>query len=118
MLRRCEQEATIPFRITSFADLHHLTPIESYSYRNRERGWGHCLPARFLNAFLHSATVNSNRIRSYEKYPRNPLRMCSFKTQDLKPFRIRIYKKRPGEGGLLLSTNPIRDLYPIPVGTA
>jgi len=57
----------IPFRITSFAYPHHLTPIESHSYKNRGRGWGHSLSAEFPNAFLHSATINSHRIRTSAK---------------------------------------------------
>jgi hypothetical protein len=57
----------IPFRITSFAYPHHLTLIESYSYKNRGRGWGHSLSAEFPNAFLHSATFNSHRIRTSAK---------------------------------------------------
>jgi len=32
------QQATIPFRITFFADPHHLTPIESHSYKNAGGG--------------------------------------------------------------------------------
>lgn len=31
--------ATIPFRITSFADHHHLTPIESHLCKKQGRGW-------------------------------------------------------------------------------
>src|SRR5277367_1491474 len=31
--------AAIPFRITSFAHPHHLTPIESYSCKKQGRGW-------------------------------------------------------------------------------
>ena len=32
-------QATIPFRIISFAHPHHLTPIESYSCKKQGRGW-------------------------------------------------------------------------------
>jgi hypothetical protein len=35
---RHSPHATIPFRITSFADSHHLTPIESYSCKKQGRG--------------------------------------------------------------------------------
>jgi hypothetical protein len=45
----------------------------------------------------------SNRIRSSAKHTHNPFRMRSFKTQDLKSFRIRICKKR-AVGEVLLST--------------
>jgi len=34
------RRAAIPFRITSFAHPHHLTPIESYSCKKQGRGWG------------------------------------------------------------------------------
>ena len=38
VLPKGSRKATIPFKITSFADPHHLTTIESYSYKNRGRG--------------------------------------------------------------------------------
>jgi hypothetical protein len=38
--------ATIPFRIISFADPHHLTLTESYSYKKQGRGWGVFHPAQ------------------------------------------------------------------------
>jgi hypothetical protein len=105
------RRATIPFRITFFAHPHHLTLIESYSYKNRGRGWGHYLPARSPNAFLHLAAVNSIRIRIYEKSASNPFRMRSFKTQDLNPLESAFTKNRES-GVLLLSTNPIKDFCP------
>ena len=37
---RHSPDAAIPFRITSFAHPHHLTPIESYSCKKQGRGWG------------------------------------------------------------------------------
>ena len=46
---------------------------------------------------VHLAT-KSSRIRSSAKHTHNPFRMRSFKTQDLKSFRIRIYKKTGGGG--------------------
>ena len=45
VLPKGSRKATIPFRIIFFADTHHLTPMESYSYKYRGRGWGHSLPA-------------------------------------------------------------------------
>ena len=41
----------IPFRITSFADPHPLTLIESHLYRKQGRGWvpGHLAPTQALN---------------------------------------------------------------------
>jgi hypothetical protein len=111
ILPKKSRTATIPFRITSFADPHHLTPIESYSYKNRGRGWGHSLQARFPNAFLHSATVNSNRIRSSAKRARNPFRIRSFRTQDLNPFRMRSSKKTGG-GALILNQISDEEICP------
>jgi hypothetical protein len=40
-------------------------------------------------------TIKLFIIYIYEKYARNPFRMRIFKTQDLRPFRIRIYGKTP-----------------------
>jgi hypothetical protein len=37
---RHSPHAAIPFRITSFADPHHLTPIESHLCKKWGRGWG------------------------------------------------------------------------------
>ena len=37
---RHSPDAAIPFRITSFADPHHLTPIESHLCKKWGRGWG------------------------------------------------------------------------------
>src|ERR1700680_3155083 len=44
--------------------------------------------------------ANSCRIRTCEKCAPNPFRICTYKTQDLKPFRIRTYEKIPGGGPL------------------
>ena len=44
------------------------------------------------------ATPNSFRIRTSVKSARNPFRMSSFKTKDLKLFRMSIYKKTGGGG--------------------
>jgi hypothetical protein len=41
-------------------------------------------------------TAKSRRIRTYEKRTRNPFRMNTSKTLDLKSFRIRTYKKTGG----------------------
>jgi hypothetical protein len=112
ILPKKSRTATIPFRITSFADPHHLTPIESYSYKNRGRGWGHSLPPRFPNPFLHSAAVNSNRIRSSAKRARNPFRMRSFKTQDLKPFRMCSSKKTGGTRVLIINQISDEEICP------
>jgi hypothetical protein len=60
----------IPFRITSFAHPHHLTPIESHSCKKQGSGWGikSPSPTQPLPLFptaarlrARSATCNSNR---------------------------------------------------------
>jgi hypothetical protein len=48
--------STISFRITFFAHPHHLTPIESHSYKKQGRGWG-----------IRSAT--SNRPNPFHLFP-------------------------------------------------
>jgi hypothetical protein len=55
--------ATIPFRITFFADPNPLTPIESYSYRKGGRGVGSPAPASFLP---------SGQVRDAEQRPQLP----------------------------------------------
>jgi hypothetical protein len=53
----------IPFRITSFADPHDLTPTESYSYKKEGRGWvpGHFAPTQAQSTCAtHSNTRNPN----------------------------------------------------------
>jgi len=55
--------ATIPFRITSFADPHPLTLTESYSYKKQGRGWGprHLAPTQGLSTCATcSNTCNPN----------------------------------------------------------
>jgi hypothetical protein len=63
---------SISFRITSFADSHHLTPIESHLCKKQGRGWGiHSLnptqpPPLFSTAtqhVAHSSPSNSNRFK-------------------------------------------------------
>ncbi len=38
ILPNLSRKATIPFRITSFANPHHLTPMDSYSYKKQGEG--------------------------------------------------------------------------------
>jgi hypothetical protein len=54
----------------------------------------HILPRPAVSLDL---AAKSHRIRTSEKSAPNPIRMCSFKTQDLKPFRMCSSKKK-GEG--------------------
>jgi len=52
---------TIPFRITSFADPHHLTPTESYSYKKQGRGWGVLHPTQTLPLFSTASKHRTHR---------------------------------------------------------
>jgi hypothetical protein len=54
-------EATIPFRITSFAHPHHLTPIESYSCKKQGRGWYPAPPPSPFLVFPQRVTSNSQQ---------------------------------------------------------
>jgi hypothetical protein len=56
--------------------------------------------------------AKSSSIRSSAKDTHNPFRIRSFKTQDLKSFRIRIYKKRAVGEVLLLTRIPSTDFCP------
>ena len=51
--------ATIPFRITSFADPHVLTPIESHSYKKQGRG---CPAPRNTAPKVHESPIASHGI--------------------------------------------------------
>src|SRR5579885_1718095 len=56
----------------------------------------------FSRSLLPSASVpspKSSGIRTYEKRARNPFRIRTSKSLDLKSFRIRTYRKTPGGGG-------------------
>jgi hypothetical protein len=47
--------------------------------------------------------AKSRSIRTFEKHARNPFGMRSFKTQDLKPFRMCSSRKNGVEGGLIVN---------------
>ena len=53
--------ATIPFRITSFADPCHVTPTESYSYKKQGRGWGVLHPAQTIPLFSTASKHPTHR---------------------------------------------------------
>jgi hypothetical protein len=69
-----------------------LAPKSSLCHPERSEGSGFllspCSPAAKLFTFHTS-----------EKHARKPFRKCSFKTKDLKPFRMNIYGKTPGGWG-------------------
>jgi hypothetical protein len=58
-----------------------------------------------------SRIANIHRIRTYEKYYCNPFVIRTFKTQDLKPFRIRSYEKTPTGVGI----HSFRPAQPLPL---
>ena len=84
VLPKGSRKATIPFRIIFFADTHHLTPMESYSYKNRGRGWGHSLP---LNAFLSDQRLVSRAsgVRDLSARPTRKSVLTSEARKDLSP---------------------------------
>ena len=87
VLPKKSRKATIPFRIIFFADTHHLTPMESYSYKNRGRGWGHSLPASFPNAFLSDQRLVSRAsgVRDLSARPTRKSVLTSEARKDLSP---------------------------------
>jgi len=62
-----------------------------------------------------SFASNSITIRISEKHVRNCCRIRTYKTRDLKPFRIRTYKKKGGV--LLLTRSPTRIAVPRSIAT-
>ena len=64
------------------------------SERSAFRRW---LQGRPVILSACSSGANSFRISTYEEYTRNPFRIRTSKTKDLKPLRMNTYKKR-GEG--------------------
>ena len=94
---------------------------ERGSERTRKALRAHCVSAfsslslssfHNLQTFQHStlSPVISRRMRTYAKHTPNPFRMSSFKTQDLKPFRMCSSRKK-GVGERSSSTS-----YPIELG--
>ena len=69
--------ATIPFRITSFADPCHVTPTESYSYKKQGRGWGVLHPAQtnplFSTASKHPTHRNAHNSSFFMGLPHSSL---------------------------------------------
>jgi hypothetical protein len=55
--------------------------------------------AQALSSTSHQSQITKScKIRTFEKHTRNPFGIGSFKTQDLKPFRMCSYKKTGGGG--------------------
>jgi hypothetical protein len=71
--------APIPFRITSFAHPHPLTPIESYSCKKQGRGWGvrNLHPTQALPSFStvskHTTRSNANISTLFTRLLHSPL---------------------------------------------
>ena len=52
-------------------------------------------PFNFKLSTFNCFPPKSRRIRTYEKHTANPFGIRSFKTKDLKLFRMRSYRKKP-----------------------
>jgi hypothetical protein len=87
--------ATIPFKITSFAHPHHLTPIESHSCKKQGRGWG--IPVRPTPFLFFPQRVNIQHTAPHA----TPLFSCVYFTVPV-THRVRglIVNQTPVEGRL------------------
>src|ERR1700676_1106122 len=99
-LQLTENTATLsPFAATLTDSVNH-NPFVCHSYR-KHRGWG-LPPSSQVFSFCNLTTRHSLLstisfvIRTSAERARNSRRICTSKTQDLKPFRIRTYEKTPG----------------------
>jgi hypothetical protein len=73
---------TIPFRIIFFAHRHHLSPIESYSYKKQGRGWGFRFATFKPKPFhLFPRPVNIQHMAT----PATPLLSCIYFTLPVTP---------------------------------
>jgi hypothetical protein len=72
-----------------------ITPLFATLTKNTRGGGYRFCPLSFMASPTshHSLPTISFTIRTYEKRARNPRRIRTSKTQDLKPFRIRTYRK-------------------------
>ena len=71
-------DEAIPFRITSFADPHPLTPIESHLCKKQGRGWGRCQrfhPTQTLPLF---STASKHPIRRNSRKPSHSIGLLTF----------------------------------------
>jgi hypothetical protein len=80
-------QATIPFRITSFAHPHHLTPIESYSCKKQGRGWYPASPPDPFLFFPQRVNIQRAATPVYHEQGRDtpPLFSCVYPTLPLAP---------------------------------
>jgi hypothetical protein len=88
-------------------------PFVCHSYE-KHPGWGYIHQAQiffFRNLTTHYSLLSTDSftIRTSAKRASNPCRMRSFKTQDLKPFRMRSYEKT-GRGATHLNHSSPRRL--------
>ena len=72
-------QATIPFRITSFAHPHHLTPIESHSCKKQGRGRYLAPPPNPFLFFPHRVNMQ------HAATPASPLFSCVYSTLPVTP---------------------------------
>jgi hypothetical protein len=99
LIVNCHSRSPLPATLTSRVN---LNPFVCHSYR-KHPGWGYILQPEVFT--LHTLTThcsllstNSLTIRISAKRAPNSHRIRTSKTQDLRPFRMRSYKKT-GEGG-------------------
>jgi hypothetical protein len=80
-------QATIPFRITSFAHPHHLTSIESYLCKNEGRGWYPAPPPNPFLFFPQRVNIPHTATPVYPEQGRgaSPLFSCVYSTFPVTP---------------------------------
>jgi len=80
-------QATIPFRITSFAHPHHLTTIESYSCKKQGRGWYPASPPSPFLFFPQRVNIPHTATPVYPEQGRgaSPLFSCVYSTLPVTP---------------------------------
>jgi hypothetical protein len=103
--QRIENKATLSLVFATLARLVNRNLFVCHSYK-KLRGVGY--PAQSKSLSNPHISANSFIIRTSEIRACNPCRIRTSKTQDLKSFRIRTYKKR-GRGGLVCSAR-LREL--------
>ena len=92
-------QATIPFRITSFAHPHHLTPIESHLCKKQGRAWYLAPPSNAFLLFPQRANIQHAAMPVYPEQWRgaSPLFSCVYSTLPV---------THGGGGGTTISGSP------------
>jgi hypothetical protein len=84
---RHSSQAAIPFRITSFADHHHLTPIESHLCKKPGRGWYPASPPDPFLFFPQRVNIQHTAMPVYPEQGQgaSPLFSCVYSTLPVTP---------------------------------